>query len=159
MQTHGRQVELIIFSLGLKHNHMKKTLLLLIGFSASVVAEPKYYPITRVLDGDTVAFEAKFLPSELKPELKLRIWGVDTPEKGKRAQCPAEARLGEQATGFTKDAVVSSKKQEIDIKDWDKFGGRVLGDLYLDGVSLRTMLIQQHFAREYYGDKKQSWCK
>ena len=40
----------------------------------------------------------------------------------------------------------------------DKFGGRVLGDIVLDGVSLRSELIRNDFAREYYGDAKQSWC-
>ena len=41
---------------------------------------------------------------------------------------------------------------------WDKFGGRVLGDIVLDGQSLRGMLIQNGFAREYFGEAKQSWC-
>jgi endonuclease YncB( thermonuclease family) len=31
---------------------------------------------------------APFLPAPLKPELAVRIYGVDTPEKGHRAQCP-----------------------------------------------------------------------
>ena len=136
-----------------------KKLLLLVCISSIAIAEPKHYPITRVIDGDTIAFEVKFLPPELKPELSLRVWGVDTPEKGKRALCPEEAELSKIASQFTKDAITNSTKQEIDIRDWDKWGGRVLGDLYLDGVSLRTMLIQHHFAREYYGSKKQSWCK
>jgi endonuclease YncB( thermonuclease family) len=42
---------------------------------------------------------------------------------------------------------------------WDKFGGRVLGDIILDGQSLRASLITNGFAREYYGEEKQSWCK
>jgi endonuclease YncB( thermonuclease family) len=33
-----------------------------------------------------------------------------------------------------------------------------LGDILLDGKSLRQMLIQNGFAREYYGEAKQSWC-
>jgi len=28
----------------------------------------------------------------------------------------------------------------------------------LDGKSLRMMLIQQGYAREYYGEAKTSWC-
>jgi len=34
----------------------------------------------------------------------------------------------------------------------------VLGDVVLDGKSLRQMLIANGFAREYYGEAKQSWC-
>jgi endonuclease YncB( thermonuclease family) len=42
--------------------------------------------------------------------------------------------------------------------DWDKYGGRVLGDVILDGKSLREMLIEKGYAREYYGEAKTSWC-
>ncbi len=37
--------------------------------------------ITRVIDGDTVAIEAPWLPDPLKKELSIRVFGVDTPEK------------------------------------------------------------------------------
>lgn len=114
--------------------------------------------ITRVVDGDTVGFQAPFLPAPLKQELSIRVFGVDTPEKGFRAQCPSEAQRGEAATQFTKTAVASAKTRQIVLMDWDKYGGRVLGDVLLDGRSLRTMLIQNGFAREYYGEAKQSWC-
>ena len=30
--------------------------------------------------------------------------------------------------------------------------------IIIDGKSLRYMLIEKGFAREYYGDKKESWC-
>jgi len=114
--------------------------------------------IVRVNDGDTVVIAAPFLPAPLKPELAVRIFGVDTPEKGFRAQCPAEDARGKAATEFTKNAVASSQQRQVVLYDWDKFGGRVLGDIVLNGVSLRAMLIQNGFAREYYGEAKQSWC-
>ena len=114
--------------------------------------------IVRVNDGDTIVISAPFLPAPLKPELAVRVFGVDTPEKGHRAQCPSEAQRGEQASAFTKNAVKSTKKHQVVLYGWDKFGGRVLGDMILDGVSLRAELIRNGFAREYYGDAKQSWC-
>ena len=116
------------------------------------------FKITRVIDGDTVAFEAAFLPDPLKEELSIRVFGVDTPEKGHRALCPKEAALGEEASKFTKELVKKSKKQQVVLMDWDKYGGRVLGDVILDGESLRNMLISKGYAREYYGEAKQSWC-
>ena len=114
--------------------------------------------IVRVNDGDTVVISAPFLPSPLKPELAVRIFGVDTPEKGHRAQCPAEDQRGQAATQFTKNAVNSAAKRQVVLYGWDKFGGRVLGDIILNGQSLRSMLIANGFAREYYGEAKQSWC-
>jgi endonuclease YncB( thermonuclease family) len=114
--------------------------------------------ITRVIDGDTVAFEAPFLPEPLKKELSIRVFGVDTPEKGFRAKCPQEDQRGQAATAFTKKMVAQAGKRQIILMDWDKYGGRVLGDVILDGKSLRMMLITNGFAREYYGEAKQSWC-
>ncbi len=114
--------------------------------------------LTRVVDGDTVAFQANFLPDPLKKELSVRVFGVDTPEKGHRAACPSEATRGEAASAFTKAAVNPSTKRQIVLMDWDKYGGRVLGDVILDGKSLRQMLITNGHAREYYGEAKQSWC-
>lgn len=115
--------------------------------------------IVRVNDGDTVVIAAPFLPAPLKPELAVRIYGVDTPEKGFRAKCPQEDERGKMATKFTTSVVSKSTKRQVVLYDWDKFGGRVLGDIILDGQSLRAMLIQNGFAREYYGDAKQSWCE
>lgn len=116
------------------------------------------YTITRVIDGDTVAFSAPFLPDPLKKELSIRVFGVDTPEKGFRAQCEKEAALGDAASKFTKDLVASSSTKQVVIMSWDKYGGRVLGDVILDGQSLRNLLISKGYAREYYGEAKQSWC-
>ena len=129
------------------------------------IAQPKQRPgvtydavITRVIDGDTVAFQADFLPAPLKKELSIRVFGVDTPEKGFRAQCASEDQRGQAATAFTKQAIANAQKRQIVLMDWDKYGGRVLGDVILNGQSLRAMLIANGFAREYYGEAKQSWC-
>lgn len=127
-------------------------------FESSVV--PLHdFKITRVKDGDTVEFEAKFLPAPLKPVLSLRILGVDTPEKAPRAKCPAEAAGGLAATNFTKDKVAEAKEVLIELHSWDKFGGRVLGDLIIDGKKLSAMLIEQKLARPYHGEAKKSWCE
>ena len=115
--------------------------------------------ILRVSDGDTVVISAPFLPQPLKPELAVRIYGVDTPEKGFRAKCPQEDERGKAASKFTTNAVAKSTKRQVVLYDWDKFGGRVLGDIILDGQSLRAMLIQNGLAREYFGEAKQSWCE
>jgi endonuclease YncB( thermonuclease family) len=114
--------------------------------------------IVRVSDGDTIVIAAPFLPAPLKPELAVRIFGVDTPETGRRAQCPAEAQRGEMASQYTKQLVQNGKKFQVILYSWDKFGGRVLGDIVVDGQSVRQGLIQQGLAREYYGEAKQSWC-
>lgn len=144
---------------------MKKLITLLLLVPMLAFAQGKQKPgvtydavITRVIDGDTVAFQAPFLPAPLKPELSIRVFGVDTPEKGFRAQCESENARGQAATAFTKQAIAQSTQRQIVLMDWDKYGGRVLGDVLLNGQSLRQMLIANGFAREYYGEAKTSWC-
>jgi endonuclease YncB( thermonuclease family) len=145
---------------------MKKLILLLLVVPCLVLAQPKQKPgvtydavITRVIDGDTVAFHAPFLPDPLKKELSIRVFGVDTPEKGHRAQCESENARGQAATAFTKNAIAQATQRQIVLMDWDKYGGRVLGDVLLNGQSLRGLLIVNGYAREYYGEAKTSWCQ
>lgn len=138
---------------------MKKLIILALAtFSTIATSNPYDYKILRVSDGDTVVFEAPFMPAPLKPQLSLRVLGVDTPEKGGRAQCPSEDALAQKASAFTKDAVAKAKKVQIEIKEHDKFGGRVLGDVIIDGQRLSELLIKNGLARAYFGEKKQSWC-
>ena len=135
---------------------MKKLLLLLLIVPCLVLAQPKQKPgvtydaqITRVIDGDTVTFHAPFLPDPLKKELSIRVFGVDTPEKGHRAACPSEAQRGEAASAFTKAQINAATKRQIVLMTWDKYGGRVLGDVLLNGQSLRVMLIQNSWFQDF----------
>ena len=143
---------------------MKKLLLVLLAVPVLAFAQKQPKGVTydaqilRVSDGDTIVIAATFLPQPLKPELAVRIYGVDTPEKGHRAQCPAEAQRGEMATQYTKQLVQSGQRFQVTLYGWDKFGGRVLGDIIVNGQSVRAGLIANGLAREYYGDAKQSWC-
>lgn len=114
--------------------------------------------ILRVIDGDTVVIEAPYLPDPLKKELSIRVWGVDTPEKGFRAKCIDEDRKAKAAVAFTRQTVNDSKKHQAAIIGWDKYGGRLLGDVILDGQSLRELLIKNNLGRPYFGDAKKSWC-
>ncbi len=116
------------------------------------------WPVTRVIDGDTVVVNAR---SDLPPELSrlaVRLHGVDTPEKGWRAKCAEEIKLGRKATAFTKTQI--SKAARIVVRDpaWGKYGGRVIADLVLDGKSLSDELIAAGHGRPYDGKRRKSWC-
>jgi len=147
---------------------MKKLLLILLAVPALAFAqakaprEPKGVmydaQIIRVSDGDTIVISAPFLPAPLKPELAVRIYGVDTPEKGARAQCPQENTQAQAATAWTTQLIRSSPRHQVILYKWDKFGGRVIGDIVVNGQSVRRGLIANGFAREYYGEAKTSWC-
>lgn len=138
---------------------MKNLFLVLALLCSSAFAGNLYdYKVTRVVDGDTVEFEALFLPDPLPKKLSIRVLGVDTPEKGGRAKCEKEAKLAAAASEFTKKSVANAKVIQIELKEWDKFGGRVLGDVIIDGKSLSKELIEKGHARPYFGEAKKSWC-
>ena len=134
-------------------------LLLPVMAMAAEPAAPIKAMVAHVIDGDTVAIVATWVPNPMKKEIAVRIYGVDTPEKSYRAKCEKEADLGSKATEFTKEQIAKAKKIEVSFFGWDKYGGRVLGDILLDKKSLRMSLINNGFAREYYGDAQQSWCE
>ena len=144
---------------------MKKLLLLLLAVPMIALAQkmPKNSAtydaqVIRVIDGDTIVIAAPFLPAPLKPELAVRIFGVDTPEKGHRAQCPQEDQRAQMASKWTTQLIQQGGKIQVTLYGWDKFGGRVLGDIIVNGQSVRQGLIANGLGREYYGDAKQSWC-
>ena len=136
---------------------MKKFILFLCLTTLVHSQELYNWKVLRVIDGDTVEVQVDFLPKELGNNLHVRVYGVDTPEKGWRAKSEKEAQLGSLATKYTTQLVNNAKVINIQIMGWDKFGGRVLGDLIIDGKSLRHLLIDNGYAREYYGTKKEEW--
>ena len=80
------------------------------------------WKVTKVVDGDTVKFEAPWVPDPIKKEMSIRVYGVDTPEKGFRGQCDKEKAAGEAATNFTKAMVKKGKSIKIAI--WNSMNNR-----------------------------------
>jgi len=119
---------------------------------------PHESKVVKVIDGDTIELKVNWLPPELGSKLLLRIEGVDTPEKGHRAKCVSESFRGDAATKFSQMKVSTAKSIEVKLKEWDKYGGRVLGDVIIDGKSLSAELISSGNARPYHGEKKSNWC-
>lgn len=140
---------------------MKKIVLFLTALCASTAAyaNPYDWKVVRVIDGDTVVVEAPWVPVELKQEIAIRILGIDTPEKGGRAACPAEAELGAKATAFAKKVIKPGQVIQVNLLHWDKFGGRVNGTITVDGQDFAQMQIDKGLARPYDGGKKKSWCE
>ena len=126
--------------------------------SAPAAATDYTWPVVRVVDGDTVAVDASAdLPAELA-DLRVRLRGVDTPEKGGRAKCPVERDAGQAATAFTEKAVADASAIVVRDPKWGKWGGRVIADLVLDDRSLSAGLIAAGHGRAYDGGRRGSWC-
>ncbi len=120
-------------------------------------AERYAWPVVGIKDGDTIAVEIPGLPAALNP-VAIRLRGVDTPESGGRAKCAAERNLAQRATGFTKLAIKRGRRIEFAKPDWDKYGGRIDAEVWIDDVSLADQLIAAGLARVYDGGKRGGWC-
>ena len=121
-------------------------------------SNPYDMKVTKVTDGDTIRVEATWMPPELGDDIALRIMGIDTPEKGHRAQCEKEAELGETATNFAKSLIKVGDVVQVNLLQWDKYGGRIDADVFVDGQNFAQMQIDKGLARPYFGEKKESWC-
>lgn len=115
----------------------------------------------RACCSDTVTIAVPGLPAPLDaPPLSLRIRGVDCPESGSRARCPEEAQRAADAAAFTAAAVAGAGAVAVELCGWDKYGGRVLGDVLLrDGGRLGERLIAAGHAVRYAGHgPRRDWC-
>lgn len=109
-------------------------------------------------DGDTLTVVLPGLPSPLNP-VAVRVRSIDTPERGGRARCASERALAERATHFTRAAVARGNRIEFDRPTWDKYGGRIDADVWIDGRLLSERLIAAGLARRYDGGKRAGWCR
>ena len=125
--------------------------------AAPAVAADYEWPIVRVIDGDTVKVDASAdLPPELA-SLSVRLRGVDTPET-RRAKCERERQAGKAATAFVEQRIAEAERVVVRDPAWDKWGGRVVAGLILDGLPLSETLIGAGHGRAYDGGKRQPWC-
>lgn len=124
--------------------------------SAELYPGPYRAEILRVVDSDTVKARVALWPT-LDTVVSVRLRGVDTPEKH-RPQCPEEKVAALAATDFVEDLLPAGAEVLVTDVSADKYGGRVVGDLSIDGTSLSQTLIARGFARPYDGGTKTSWC-
>lgn len=106
-------------------------------------------------DGDTCYVIAPSLPEPLQ-RMSIRILGIDTPEI--RGECPEEKALALRAREFANVVFVGAETIEFFNLKWDKYGGRILADAWIDGVDYATLIIEAGLARAYDGGKKEGWC-
>lgn len=114
--------------------------------------------VIKVYDGDTLTFI--FLHGGIFPlKLRMRIINIDAPEiKGRGV-----SELHSEAGKAVRDVVTYLTNNKIlwaRINKWDKYGGRVDGDVFLDleqsdedphGVPLSSWLIEHKLVHPYIG--------
>lgn len=120
-----------------------------------------YARIIKVYDGDTCTALVTVGTEIIK--IRLRLAGIDTPElkdEPGHKRSRKERELAEAAQRRLAELVLE-KIILIEIKSWDKYGGRVVADLYINVDSkeenVSNILLNEGYAHVYNGGKKPAW--
>ena len=110
--------------------------------------------VVSVYDGDTV--KIVFMISKRVPmKLSLRLLGLDAPEMNSKNSLEHDAAM--IVKNIVSDLVLN-QIVSVRFQQWDKYGGRILGTLFLkSGESVNNYLLNQDLAHYYDGKKKPSW--
>lgn len=111
--------------------------------------------VTKVIDGDTCSI--LFLLGKIPMKLSLRISGIDSPEK--HADTQEEILAAKISHKILEHLINNTKKCTVVLLKWDKYGGRVIGDLYCDKKNVTEILLEKGCVRKYDGGKKERWSK
>jgi micrococcal nuclease len=108
--------------------------------------------VTKIIDGDTcdVILDLGF---DIYHKCRIRLFGIDTPES--RTRDLEEKKRGLLSKEYLKEKL---KAEKLTVKTYKgeetgKFG-RVLGDIYADGVSINQTMVEEGYAVAYYGQNK-----
>ncbi len=108
-----------------------------------------------VYDGDTCTILV-MLNKRLPFRMNIRALGVDTPEKA-RVPSELEKRVGKAVASHVSN-IILDKYLDVELVKWDKYGGRILGHLWLSETeTLADYLLKHGLGRPYDGEKKVVW--
>ena len=148
---------------------MKRNTAFKLGFLAAIIAlVALYYPraadtvgvssstancqITHVVDGDTLDLKCEGRQTE-----RIRLMGYDTPETY-YADCPAEKRLGDEATERLRTLSASQPVTRVARNGTDRYD-RTLATIWLGGIDLAETMVSEGLAVRYTGGKRINWCE
>lgn len=100
---------------------------------ASLAAEELRGPVVAISDGDTLTVLVDQRP------LKVRLWGIDAPEKAQAFGARSKASLAEMAFG---------KQARVEVRDTDRYG-RAVSWVTVDGQAVNLRLVSQGLAWWY----------
>ena len=109
--------------------------------------------VTKVVDGDTidVLLDMGF---DIKYKSRVKLFGIDTPES--RTRNKEEKVRGLLSKVYLKDAIKKAKKLTIKTHKGSETGkfGRILGEIFADGINLNLKMCTEGYAVQYYGQNK-----
>jgi micrococcal nuclease len=138
--------------------YMKKLFfVVLMAFSGFAAASDMRFPFVSVTDGDTIRSSIQVACPLCN--VYIRIRGIDTPESNYLAKCPLEKERGLAAKKYLQTMFEGKKEFMARNIAWDKYGGRILGDVEIDGKKVADEMIKAGHAKPYSGrGRKPDWC-
>ncbi|HET8687870.1 MAG TPA: thermonuclease family protein [Methanosarcina sp.] len=117
--------------------------------------EMKKCIVPKIIDGDTCTII--FLIGDKPFKINLRISGIDAPEIHGDTQ--EEMLAAKVSHSILTSIIEHHPKWYVVMYRWDKYGGRVIGDLYFTkkGKPLSSILLEKGCVRKYNGTKKEKW--
>lgn len=112
-----------------------------------------YNPI--VTDGDTLIGTIPGIPDVFGKNIPVRIAGIDTAET--HGACVKEIQLAIAAKERVKQLLIGATAVELRNPKRDKYF-RINADVFVNGISIGGVLLQEKLAKPYFGQTKQSWC-
>jgi endonuclease YncB( thermonuclease family) len=115
---------------------LARYLWLVIGFAftTALIADELRGKVVSIADGDTIT-----VLDDNKKQNKVRLNGIDAPEKKQAFGAKSKARLGELVAG--KDVVVEWKEK-------DKYG-RIVGQIYQGSLDVNLQMVKEGLAWHY----------
>ena len=107
---------------------------LLLAITTALIADELRGKVVSIADGDTIT-----VLDENKKQNKVRLNGIDAPEKKQAFGAKGKARLGELVAG--KDVVVEWKEK-------DKYGG-IVGQVYQGSLDVNLQMVKEGLAWHY----------
>lgn len=109
--------------------------------------------VEKIIDGDTIDVIID-LGFDILHKSRVRLFGIDTPES--RTRNAEEKVRGLLSKEFLKDKIKSAKKITIKTHKGEETGkfGRILGELFCDGLNLNLHMCEEGYAVQYYGQNK-----
>jgi endonuclease YncB( thermonuclease family) len=114
--------------------------------------------VISVYDADTVTIAVPLNNKLYK--VRCRLLGIDSAEK--RTKNLEEKKFANEATDWLRSQI-DNKIIWVKCGKWDKYGGRMLGTLYMTekdmkiDCSINNLIVEKGYAYKYDGKKKQKF--
>jgi micrococcal nuclease len=111
--------------------------------------------VDRVYDGDTITVTIFDWHPLFGRNISIRVRGVDTPEM--RGKCVKEKFMAVKARDYVRSLIYKSQQLILrNLKRGKYF--RLVADVYVDGMDISTLLIDEGLGVAYDGGGRGSWC-